>query len=83
MSRRSLLRGAALAGGSLATLGGIEAFVRVAGLPGPNVGSPAPTSAVRSIPTGCRSPSGSTTSFPSSTPASGAWRSARSGRRGH
>ena len=34
LSRRSLLRGAALAGGSLATLGGVEAFVRVAGLPG-------------------------------------------------
>ena len=34
LSRRSLLRGAALAGGSIATLGGIEAFVRVTGLPG-------------------------------------------------
>lgn len=34
LSRRSLLRGAALAGGSLATFGGIEAFVRVARLPG-------------------------------------------------
>lgn len=34
LSRRSLLRGAALAGGSLATLGGIEGLVRVAELPG-------------------------------------------------
>lgn len=34
LSRRSLLRGAALAGGSLVTLGGIEGLVRVAGLPG-------------------------------------------------
>lgn len=34
LSRRSLLRGAVLAGGSLAALGGVEGLVRVAGLPG-------------------------------------------------
>jgi len=34
LSRRTLLRGAALAGGSLATLGSIEALVRVVRLPG-------------------------------------------------
>ncbi|MGH2590159.1 MAG: molybdopterin-dependent oxidoreductase [Actinomycetota bacterium] len=34
LSRRSLFRGAALAGGSLATLGALEGIVRLAGLPG-------------------------------------------------
>jgi hypothetical protein len=34
LSRRSLLRGAALAGGSLATLGALEGIVRLTGLPG-------------------------------------------------
>jgi hypothetical protein len=34
LSRRSLIRGAALTGGSLATLGALEGIVRVAGLPG-------------------------------------------------
>lgn len=34
LSRRSLIRGAALAGGSLVTLGAIEGIVRLAGLPG-------------------------------------------------
>jgi molybdopterin-dependent oxidoreductase-like protein protein len=34
LSRRSLIRGAALAGGSLATLGAIDGIVRLTGLPG-------------------------------------------------
>jgi hypothetical protein len=34
LSRRALIRGAALAGGSLATLGTVEGLVRVTGLPG-------------------------------------------------
>ena len=78
LSRRSLLRAGAVAGGSVAAFGAIEGIVRLPGSQEATDERPGRTSEGRSSPTRCRSPSGSTMPIHGSRRATGASRSALS-----